>query len=409
MFLANHDICYFSPTALSTLKRKSLSDCSTPTKKNPSRYPLCFILPNDKSRKWFIKRCKKDRTIEVPGEVDNLDVILYCGLKVILASPSKSSLQAVFTMLGQHLYQDADIVIFNPALITRVLKASPGTCHRLELCNYIGNYVGGNLRTVKLYYPNLQIDSTNTPHILTSEKFYVLSCSSWAKGKMTGDGLARFEVEPHCFDHFVQDKWTLHHVAVCIGNPETIRSEDFIQAAFNLSIGKLVTGAYEVLRHLTTTSRGIVSKAIHLASDIVVPESILTSRDDTKNPDRVLPYPRNAEALDRNEKLVSDFFRLCIHPHLEPHKIKPFALLLFDRDEQKYDECCQALGPADETDELLHQIFLGYKSIAGNDIDFSKLKQVFNQMGNKELSDMCDHFYIEHSFSFRVHNFDCDH
>ena len=283
--------------------------------------------------------------------------------------------------------------------------ATPGTCHQLELCNYVGS----KLRTVILHFPNLKIDSTNTPNILTSGKFCILSCSSWAKGKMTGDGLVRFEIEPHCFEHFVQDKWTLHHVAVCIGNPETIRSEDFIQAAFKLSIGKLVTGAYEVLRHLTTTSHGIVSKAIHLASDIVVPESILTSRDDVRNPDRVLPYPRNAEALDRNQKLVSDFFRLCVHPLLEPCKIKPFAVLLFDRDEQKYDKCCQALGPTDETDELLHQIFLEYKSIAGNDIDFSKLKQVFNQMENKELSDMCDYFYIEHSFSFRVHHFDCDH
>lgn len=382
-----------------------MGGCPIPTKKNPSHYPLCFILPDGKSRKLFHGRCKKEHTIEIPGEVDTLDVILYYGLQAIVASPTKSSLPAVFAALGQHLSQDADIVTFNPALITRVLKATPGTCHRLELCSYVES----KLRTIKLHFPNLQIDSTHTPNILTSGKFYVLSCSSWAKGEMTGDGLARFEIEPHAFEHFIQNKWTLHHVAVCIGNPETIRSEDFIQAAFDLSIGKLVTGAYEVLRHLTTTSRGVVPKAIHLASDIVVPESILTSRDDLTNPDRVLPYPRNAETLERNQKLLSDFFRLRIHPHLEPCKIETFALLLFDGDEQKYDECCQALEPTDESDELLHQIFLEYKSIAGNDIDFSKLKQVFNQMGNKDLSDMCDHFYIEHSFSFRVHHVDCNH
>ena len=397
--------CYVSSTAISTLKRKSLGGCPIPTKKNPSRYPLCFILPDDKSQKLFVSRGKKEHAIEVPGEINAMDVISYNGLQVIVASPTKSSLPAVFAALGQHLRQDADIVTFNPALITRVLKATPGTCHRLELCNYVES----KLRTIQLHFPNLRIDSTNTPNILTSKKFYVLSCSSWAKGEMTGDGLARFEIEPHAFEHFVQNKWTLHHVAVCIGNPETIRSEDFIQAAFDLSIGKLVTGAYEVLRHLTTTSRGVVSKAIHLASDIVVPESILTSRDDLTNPDRVLPYPRNAETLERNQKVISDFFILRIHPHLEPRKIKPFALLLFDGDKQKYGECCQALEPTDESDELLCQIFLEYKSIAGNDIDFSKLKQVFNKMGNKELLDMCDHFYIEHSFSFRVHHVDCNH
>ena len=107
--------------------------------------------------------------------------------------------------------------------------------------------------------------------------------------------------------------------------------------------------------------------------------------------------------------MISDFFRLSIHPHLDPRKIERFALLLFDGDKQKYDECYQALEPTDESDELLHQIFLEYKSIAGNDINFSKLKQVFNKMGNKELSDMCDHFYIEHSFSFRVHHVNCNH
>ena len=396
--------CYVSSAALSTLKRKSLGGCPIPTKKNPSRYPLCFILPDDKSQKLFVSRGKKNHTIKVPGEVDAMDVISYYGLQVIVASPTKSSLPAVFTALRQHLRQDADIVTFNPALITLVLKATPGTCHRLELCSYVES----KLRTIKLHFPNLRIDSTNTPNILTSGKFYVLSCSSWAKGEMTGDGLARFEIEPHAFEHFVQNKWTLHHVAVCIGNPETICSEDFIQAAFDLSIGKLVTGAYEVLRHLTT-SCGVVPKAIHLASDIVVPESILTSRDDLTNPDRVLPYPRNTETLERNQKVISDFFRLCIHPRLDPRKIESFALLLFDGDKQKYDECCQALGPTDDSDELLYQIFLKYKSITGNDIDFSKLKQVFNKMGNKELADMCDHFYIEHSFSFRVHRVDCNH
>ena len=354
----------------------------------------------------FIDRGNVDHTVHVPGEVATLDVISYNGLKVIITSPTRSSLNAVFTTLRQHLRPDADIVIFNAALIKQVLKASPGTCHRLTLCNHVGSAQVSTASTchqLELCLPNLQIDSTS---ILMSGQFYFLSCSSWAKGKMTSDGLAKFEIQPHDFECFVQDKWALHHVAVCIGNSETIHSDDVLQAAFNRSTAIIVIGGYDVLNHYK--SSGVVTKAIHLASSIVVPEAILTSQDDI-DPDRVLPYPRNAEDLERNQKVISDFFRLSIHPHLEPRKIEPFALLLFDGDEQKYDECCQALEPTDESDELLHQIFLEHKSIAGNDIDFSNLKQVFNQMGNKELSDMCDHFYTEHSFSFRVHHVNCNH
>ena len=75
----------------------------------------------------------------------------------------------------------------------------------------------------------------------------------------------------------------LHLAAVCIGNTETIVRNDAFQKAFDESNCHLVTGAYELLKRLE--SSGNVSQAIHFASDIVVPESILTSRDDQQNPD----------------------------------------------------------------------------------------------------------------------------
>ena len=327
-----------------------------------------------------------------------LVILSYAGLKVVVPSAvdTRSSLKTTFTALRHYLRRDADVVIFNPALINRALKATPGSCHRLVLSEGSTD----QLDTVRLLFPDFQIDS-----FLESTKYLMLSCCSWAKGETTGDGLVRFEIDPHSFECLVEDNWALHLVAVCIGNTETINCGDVFRRAFDHSSRILVTGAYGVLKQLEKLS-GNVSKAIHLASDIAVPESILTSRDDQRNPDRVLPLPHNRESLERNQKLVSAFFHQCIRSHLGMAKIKEFAVLLFDGDETKYDECLRLLEPLDESDELLHQIYRKYSSIAGKAIDFSKLKDVFDKMKHKELSDLCDEFYIEHSFAFKINCLD---
>ena len=328
-----------------------------------------------------------------------LDVISYYGLKVVVppAVDTRSSLKTTFMALARYLRRDADMVIFNPALINRALKATPGTCHRLALSEGSTGQMDILIRSL---FPQFQIDS-----FLRSRKYHMLSCSSWAKGEATGDGLVRFEMDPHCYECLATNNWTLHLSAVCIGNTETISSGDVFQKAFDHSNGILVTGAYGVLKQLEKSS-GNVSKAIHLASDVAVPESILTSRDDQLNEDRVLPLPHNSECLERNQKLISDFFRHHIRSRLGLAKIKQFAVLLFDGDEAKYDECHRLLEPTDESDELLHQIYVKYSSVAGKAIDFSKLKDVFNEMEHKELSDLCDDFYIEHSFVFKINCLD---
>lgn len=322
----------------------------------------------------------------------------FFGIEVVVSSPvaTKSSLDIAFTALRHYLCQGADVVVFNPALINRALKASPGTCNRLELSERTTD----QMDILTSLFPHFQIDS-----FLRSGKYHMLSCSSWAKGEATGDGLVRFLIDPHSYKGFVEDGWALHLTAVCIGNTETINSADDFRKAFDCSNSYLVTGAFEVLKRLEV-SPGNVSKAIHLASDIVVPETMLTSRDDQQNPGRILPIPRNIEALERNQKLVSAFFYQCIQPRLiGMDKIKEFAVLLFDGDEKKYDECFQLLEPTDRdrSDELLYQIYIQYRSMAGNAIDFSTLKDVFKQMKHKELSDLCDIFYIEHSFVFKIH------
>ena len=71
----------------------------------------------------FVDRGNVDHTVHVLGEVAALDVISYNRLKVIVTSLTRSSLNAIFTTLRQHLRPDADIVIFNAALIKQVLKA----------------------------------------------------------------------------------------------------------------------------------------------------------------------------------------------------------------------------------------------------------------------------------------------
>jgi len=323
-------------------------------------------------------------------------IISYFGLKVVVSSPvaTKTSLDTAFTALRPYLCEDADVVIFQPAIINRALEATPGTCHRLELSERTPD----QMDILTSLFPHFQIDS-----FLRSGKYHMLSCSSWAKGEATSDGLVRFLIDPHSYKYFVEDSWVLHFTAVCIGNTETINSADVFRKAFDHSKSYLVTGAYEVLKRLEV-SPGSVSKAIHLASNIAVPESMLTSRDDQQNQGRILPFPRNIEALEKNQKLVSDFFRQCIQSRLGVDKIKEFAVLLFDGDETKYDECLQLLEPTDhDRSELLYQIYIQYRSMAGNAIDFSTLKDVFKQMKHKELSDLCDKFYIEHSFVFKIH------
>lgn len=329
-----------------------------------------------------------------------LVILSWLGLKVVVppAVDTRSSLRTTFMALESHLRRDADVVIFNPALINQALEASSGSCHRLVLSEGSTD----QMDTVRSMFPEFQIDS-----FLESTKYHMLSCSLWAKGGTTGDGLVRFEIDPHSYECFVKNNWVLHLAAVSLGYTETIKSGDRFQNAFDCSNRFLVTGAYEVLRRFKESS-GNVSKAIHLASNIVVPENMLTPRDDQQNPDRIriLPFPRNIEAFERNQKLILAFFHQCIKPHLiGMAKIKEFAVLLLNGDEKKYDECLQQLKPTDESDELLHQIYIKYCSVAGKAIDFSKLKCVFDQMEHKELSHFCDDFCTEHSFVFKIINF----
>ena len=94
-------------------------------------------------------------------------IISYFGLKVVVSFPvaTKSSLDIAFTALRPYLREDADVVIFQPAIINRALEATPGTCHRLGLYERTPD----QMDILTSLFPHFQIDS-----FLRSGKYHML-------------------------------------------------------------------------------------------------------------------------------------------------------------------------------------------------------------------------------------------
>ena len=370
-----HEFCcilFYSSAALSTLKRKTSDGSSTPSKKYSLQYTKCFVFPSTESQQKFISLGKKE-----PGEVETLDAILLDGVRVLAVSAS--SLPKISTMLRRYLCYNADIIIVNKALMTGALKIYPGTCNRLEFTE----------SKLKLCLPNIRICTASS---LVSGKFRALS-SHLAKDEKP-IGVVRFEVDPHDLEQYMPDGMRVHHMAVSIGyiGPEMIHSDDDILDSFDHKNATyyLVNGAYEVLKCLRE-SKGNIRKAMHLASKIGLPDSILSPPDDA-----VLQNPRS---LEHNRKLISAFSQL-IKPLITVEETKELALLLFDGDMDKYDKCL--LAALDEPDSVLNQVFLKFKSTDGN-CNLFKLKELLDQMENTKFAEMFDNYL----FSFRVHHLDC--
>ena len=297
-----------------------------------------------------------------------LDVVTYDGVQVLVTFTTQRSLETVLTILKQYLRQDADVVIFNQAFMIEILNRDLGTCRLLDYTESM----------LKLHLPNFRIDSASSQ---TPGKFYALS-SSLAKDKIAGIGLLRCEMEPQYLQQYAMDEWSWHNVAVSVGNidPKQIYSDDDILKFY------LVSGAREVLKRLIE-SRGNVRMAIYLASDISVPGSVLSPPDE-----------ENPESLEHDHKLILKFFEF-IEPLITDEETKEFALLLLDRDMEKYDECL--LAALDKSDAVLNQVFLKLRSTAGKDLDLFRLKYVLDQMKSKKFTEMFNNL-----FSFKVYHLD---
>ena len=296
-----------------------------------------------------------------------LDVVTYDGVQVLVTFTTQCSLETVFTVLRQYLYQDADVVIFNQAFMIEIPNRDLGTCRLLDYTE----------STLKLHFPNFRIDSASSQ----TPKFYVLS-SSLAKDKITGIGVLKCDMEPQHLQQYAMDGWSWHNVAVSVGNidPKRMYSDDDILKTY------LVCGAREVLKRLIE-SRGDVRMAIYLASDIAVPGSVLSPPDE-----------ENPECLEHDHKMILKFLQ-HIEPLITVEETEELTLLLFDGDKEKYDECL--LAALDKPDTVLNQVFLKLRSTAGKDLNLFRLKYVLDQMKSKKFAKLFNNL-----FSFNVHHLD---
>ena len=379
-------------------------------KSRDDRYHLALIFPTTKALDKFVQR---SRSVKDGTTIDG--VFIQSIEKVTVAATAATEpamLEEVMAKLAVLCRHDADIVVLIPSLISDNMKPSPGTCHKVSICRYSESMLPGTPDPSELL-PAVREASTFkllTSFTSTSRDSYILSCSSWGQHDLSLDGIARIGTDPHDSSKHIGQDMHLHLVATCIGVMETIKTPLQMNDVFEKHASNMVcTAAFELLRQLETSDSDI-SKAIHSASSLIVPESMLTTGDDDKNSSRVLPFPTNEKSLKRNQKLLSDFFLLKVMEHLYGDDIKQFAVALLGK--ETYEKIATQVykdDPTSSVQDVIYQIYIEWKKVCGKSIDFSELKVAFSKIGHKELCDLCDTFYIEHAFSFELHRPDCHH
>lgn len=395
-------------------RRSSSIDTGTPAKRNCNVCSLALIFP---SRELLSEFASRSGSLKV---TDTQDVLLfeYEGRNFAAAAADEMTLRNILTTLSKYCRATADIVVLFPALISSSLKATPGTVHKMTICKFTEGKPSKSADYSKMSPETLSTMKIETPEsgLISSGQFYTISCSLWAREEIVLKGIVKCDVVPHAFFRCPKGRMQVHLAAACIGNIETLETDKRIQEVFDPSIAAncTATAAFELLRQFTTKANEDIHKALHEASALSVPESMLTSRDDDTNPERILPQPHSTLTLERNQELLSSFFRLQICPRIYGEAATRFAIGLIGDKECRSIQTTVSneVPPAhfkEYNEEFIYGVFCRWKEIRGKGIDFLELKCLFTSMGHTELAELCNTFYIEHAFTFKLHRLDCCH
>ncbi len=304
--------------------------------------------------------------------------------------------------------RNTDIVILYPALLTQTLEPSPGSAHAVSPCQSFSERNGIRNTAIDNLVAGLfqSASPENVERILCSSNHYLLAPCTWVQSPLQVDGVVRSDF-PQILDHHFLGHH-LHHVAICTGQAEKVPStgvptlDDCLDPDNQIVCNYIRIGVFEILRNIERTEP--MKRAIHLAAKITVPESMLSSRDDV-TPERMLPIPRDDRVLERNQRIISEFFFQHMQRRLDTQsEIRQLALHLIGEDQYGVAE---SRSEQESNGELVYQMFLQWRKAAGRDIDFVCLKDAFEKMGHKDLRDRCVMYVSEHSFCFKMHQLRC--
>ena len=220
---------------------------------------------------------------------------------------------------------------------------------------------------------------------------------------MQVDGIVSAVTSPLVFDQF--RSLCVYHVAICTGKAEKMAGKSlqvFLDPSDRHVCNFIRVAAMAILKEFERS--GSIERAIHLAADISVPKAMIYSRDDDQK--RMLQIPKTTMDLEKNQRIVEEFFLLHVPCLDNLTNVKRFGDELIGGQalveaERNIGEVCMC------TRELIHQIFLKWKEKAGKDIDFVPLLRVCEKLGLREMRDRCELFVMEHSFRFKLHQLNC--
>ena len=329
--------------------------------------------------------------------------------RIRVALTTLGDVQAAKAELASICKKGANVMVPYPALLTQTLEPCSGSAHKVSLCHSLSARPGEAAVDALVARLFRSASQANVERILRSSNHYFLSPSTWAQSPMEVDGVLRSDCSPEVYSCF-QDL-CLHHMAVCTGWAEKVQStrqptlDDLLDPSNRQVTNCIRNAVFQVLQYIERHES--MERAIHLAANIRVPDSILSSGDDVspKKRKRMLPIPRDDDVLKTNQRILSDFFLQHVLRCLDtPNEIRELALRLIGEDRfamaEKYAE-------RESNVELIYQVFLQWKKAAGKDVDFVALKDVFGKMGHKELQDLCEMFVSEHSFQLKMHQISC--
>lgn len=368
-----------------------------------------IIFPSDASLQSVLKQMLDPRSVE---QGDGTIFVAWDSdhrIRVALTTLSGGA-AATRRRLAPICERGTDILILYPALLTQMLEPSPGSAHAISLCQFFGERSRIRNSVIDNLVAGLcqSASPENVERILCSANHHLLSPCTWVQSPLQVDGIVRRDV-PQVLDHHFQG-YRLHHVAICTGQAEKMPStgvtnlDNYLNPNNHIVCGYIKVGVFEILRKFNIERNESMERAIHLAAKITVPESMLSSRDDV-SPERMLPIPRDDVVLEKNQRIILEFFFQHVQRSLDTRsEIRELALYLIGEDRYAVAESRSEREP---NKELVHQVFLQWKKAAGRDIDFVPLKDAFEKMGHKELQDLCVMYVSEHSFRFKMHQLRC--
>jgi hypothetical protein len=379
--------------------------CCRPTGEAPR--PLCnvaVVFPSNASLSSAVSSCMdtKEHKTSVNGRS-----IITCEhserVRVCMTAGYSKSLENELSIFCTN---DASVIVPIPALFSEVFALRRGSAHRLEICPFASSehQMQPPLNVANLVtslFRSASPGSVKSVLSSSSPRYSALSPSSLVNKQVSVDGIVSVLTPPLFFSF---RRFSVYFVAVCTGTVEEVSEATKMLNVNHSSVCAYIRVAvFQMLRKMEQTDS--IEKAIHETADISVPEALLYSTDNSEKK-RLLPVPRSTPALEKNQRIVREFFTehvlMCLG---NAQEIERFSSELIGGAALRDTKRCMD-GSVDNR-ELVYQAYLQWKMKIGDDIDLVPIMDLADKLGLKELKDRCRLFVQEHSFRFTLHELDC--